>query len=87
MAFACSGGTCVHCGKTIHHSIEPTGRMTPPYGIEVSDGTYYSYLKGELCKSCDDKLSLDEKDPEMAKTFDHISKQIKKLNRKRQVQP
>jgi len=84
MMYAARGTKCVKCGETIHHHIVPTGRRFPA-GVEISDGFYYESLKGELCKDCDAKTPLKEKDPIMASAFEHMSKQIEKLTKRGDV--
>ena len=74
MSYAAMGTKCVMCGKPIHHRIESTGR-TFPAGIEISDGFYYEHLKGEVCKNCDKKIPLEEKNPMLARVVERFKKQ------------
>jgi DNA-directed RNA polymerase subunit RPC12/RpoP len=79
MAFAAALGKCVKCGKPIRHWIEPTGRMSPPFNTEYSDGWFYPHLNGELCPDCDDKTPLKEKDPDLWESFQHIIREVKRI--------
>lgn len=73
MSYAAPSGKCVNCGKTIYHRIVPTGR-TFPAGCEISDGIFYKYLNGELCRECDVKIPIEDKDPAMASVFERFRK-------------
>jgi hypothetical protein len=53
MGWAHGGYTCSKCSGHIPVTVEPTGRMTGPFGVEVMDG---HHLKGKLyCNECYDK--------------------------------
>ena len=79
---ALMGSTCVRCGHHIRHWSEPTGRSSPPYNVERSEGTYYVQLGGELCGRCDGKVPLKEKDPDSYKEWCGVLEQIEKIKKR-----
>jgi len=77
--FASVGGRCVKCGEPIRHWYESTGRTTPPFNCEMSDGRFYSHLGGELCERCDRITPLAEKNPEFAQALEKCRLELDKI--------